>query len=177
MNQLLSIVRPSHELVPSFVRMRDAFVAAGEDEWTFRGEEIAHVDPVAYVDLMNERSRGRDVAEDFVRADTFWILDDVEVVGMLDVRHVLTDALKKIGGHIGYATHPGRRGCGVATFALDRGLSVLKHLGVEEALITCQAENLASIRVVEKCGGQRIEDAEFPGRPEMARRRYIIPLV
>jgi predicted acetyltransferase/ribosomal protein S18 acetylase RimI-like enzyme len=172
-----SIQRLSHELVPSFVRMRDAFTAAGEDEWTFRGEEIAHGDPHAYVDLMNERSKGREIAEDFVRADSFWIFDDGEIVGELSVRHVLTDALKKIGGHIGYATHPGHRGCGVATFALNRGLSVLKHLGVEEALITCQAENLASIRVIEKCGGQRIEDSEIPGRPDLTRRRYIIPLV
>jgi predicted acetyltransferase len=176
-NAPLSIQRPSHDLVPSFVRMRDAFIAAGEDEWQHRGEEIAHSDPHAYVDLMNERSRGRDVAEDFVRADEFWILDNGEVVGSLGVRHVLTAALKKLGGHIGYATHPAHRGRGVATFALLRGLSVLKHLGVEEALITCQAENVASIRVVEKCGGQRIEDSEFPGRPDLTRRRYTIPLV
>ncbi|HTA37653.1 MAG TPA: GNAT family N-acetyltransferase [Candidatus Acidoferrales bacterium] len=169
--------RPSHELVPSFVRMRDAFMAAGEDEWQYRGEEIAHSDPHAYVDLMNERAKGRDGAEDFVRADEFWILADGEVVGSLSVRHVLTDLLKKLGGHIGYATHPAYRGRGVATFAFDRGLSVLKHLGVEEALMTCQYENLASIRIIEKSGGRRIEDSEFPGRPDLTHRRYIIPLV
>jgi predicted acetyltransferase len=174
---LLSIHRPSHELVPSFVRMRDAFVAAGEDEWQYRGEEIAHSDPHAYVDLMNERAKGRDVAEDFVRADEFWILADGEVVGSLGVRHVLTDRLKKLGGHVGYATHPTYRGRGVATFALNRGLSVLKHLGVEEALVTCHEENHASIRVIEKCGGRRIEDSEFPGQPDWTRRRYVIPLV
>jgi predicted acetyltransferase len=171
-----SVQRPSHDLVPSFVRMRDAFLAAGEDEWRHRGEEIAHSDPYAYVDLMNERARGRDVAEGFVRADEFWILDGGEVVGSLGVRHVLNDALKKLGGHIGYATHPGHRGRGVATFALHRGLSVLKHLGVQEALVTCQAENAASIRIIEKCGGQRIEDSEFPDHPELTRRRYHIPL-
>ena len=174
---MFSLARPSHDLVPSFVRMRDAFVAAGEDEWKHRGEEIAHSDPYGYVDLMNERSKGRDVAEGFVRADEFWILDDGEVVGSLGVRHVLNDALKKLGGHIGYATHPAHRGRGVAVFALNRGLSVLKHLGVEEALITCQAENVASIRVIEKCGGRRIEDSEFPGRPELTRRRYVVSLV
>ena len=172
-----SIQRPSHDLVPSFVRMRDAFVAAGEDEWQCRGEEIAHTDPHAYVDLMNERSKGRDIAEGFVRADEFWVLENGAVVGALGVRHVLNDALKKLGGHIGYATHPAHRGRGVATFALNRGLSVLKHLGVEEALITCQAENAASVRVIEKCGGQRIEDSQFPGRPDLTRRRYVVPLV
>jgi predicted acetyltransferase len=157
--------------------MRDAFMAAGENEWTYRGEEIAHTDPYAYVDLMNERARGRDVAEDFVRADEFWILEAGEVVGALNVRHVLNDQLKKIGGHIGYATHPAHRSRGVATFALNRALNVLRHLGVEEALITCKGENLASVRVIEKCGGQRIEDSVFPGHPEFTRQKYVIPLV
>jgi predicted acetyltransferase len=170
------IRRPSHELIPSFVRMRDAFMAAGEDEWRHRGEEIAHTDPAAYVDLMTERSKGRDIAEGYVRADEFWILEDGEVVGGFNVRHTLTEELKKIGGHIGYHTHPAHRRRGIATFALQSALNVLQHLGVAEARIVCLNDNEASIALIEKFGAERIEDAVFREHPELTRRRYLIPL-
>lgn len=172
----LEIRRPSHELVPSFIQMRDAQMAIGENEWNIRGEEIAHTDPHAYVELMNERARGKNVAEGFVRADELWIVEGNEVVGSLSVRHELTEQLRGLGGHVGYATHPAHRRRGIATFALQSGLTILGGLGINEALVTCRADNIASIGVIEKCGGRRIEDAEFPGRPELTRRRYVFPL-
>jgi predicted acetyltransferase len=154
--------------------MRDAYMAAGENEWTHRGEEIAHVDPYGYSDLMNERARGRNVAEGFVRADEFWIVEAGEVVGSLGVRHELNEKLRLVSGHIGYSTHPAHRGRGIATFALRKGLDVLAGLGVAEALVTCSPENLASIRVIEKCGGRRTGDAVFPERSDLTRRRYLL---
>ncbi len=173
--QALEIQHPSHELVPSFIRMRDAHMAAGENEWTYRDEEIAQVEPPAYVDLMGERARGRNVAEGFVRADEFWIVEAGEVVGSLGVRHELNERLRLISGHIGYSTHPAYRSRSIATFALKKRLEVLAGLGVAEALVTCSPENLASIRVIEKCGGRRITDTVFPERPDLARRRYLLP--
>lgn len=172
----LEIRRPSHKLVPSFMRMRDAHLAIGENEWNIRGEEIAHTDPHAYVELMNERARGANIAEGFVRADEFWIVGSSEVVGSLSVRHELTEQLRGLGGHVGYATHPAHRRRGIATFALQSGLKILGRLGIAEALVTSRADNIASIGVIEKCGGRRIEDAVFPGRPELTRRRYVFPL-
>lgn len=175
-SKALDVHRPNYEMISSFVRMRDAHMFIGENEWTHRGEEIAHTDPHAYVDLMNERARGRNIAEDFVRADEFWIVEDGEVVGTLTVRHELNEKLRQMGGHVGYSTHPNHRGRGIATFALRHGLDVLAGLGVTEALVTCDEENAASARVIEKCGGRRIEDGRFPDRPNLRRRRYTFVL-
>jgi predicted acetyltransferase len=172
----LDVQRPSHEMVESFVRMRDAHMAIGENEWTHRGAEIAHTDPNAFVDLMNDRAAGRRIAKGFVRADEFWIVEGGEVVGTLGVRHELTERLRQMGGHIGYSTHPDHRGRGIATFALRHGLEVLAGLGVTEALVTCDENNAASARVIEKCGGQRIGDAHFTDKPDLKRRRYIFAL-
>jgi predicted acetyltransferase/N-acetylglutamate synthase-like GNAT family acetyltransferase len=172
----LVIHKPSHELVPSFVRMRDAHTSIGENEWIYRGEEIAHSDPHAYVDLMTDRAYGRNIPKGWVRTDEFWIVESGEVVGMLSVRPELNDWLRTIGGHIGYAIHPQHRRRGLATFALKNGLQILGYLGVDEALVTCRPDNVASIRVIEKCGGCRIEDASILDRPELnGRRRYLVP--
>jgi predicted acetyltransferase len=171
-----SLQRVNHELVASFIRMRDAHMAIGENEWIYRGEEIAHTDPHAYVDLMNDRARGRSIPEGWVKADEFWIVEGGEVVGTLGVRHELNEKLRQMGGHIGYSAHPDHRGRGIGTFALRSGLEVLTRLGVSEALVTCSEDNLPSIRVIEKCGGQRIEDTEFQNLPFKPRRRYVFAL-
>jgi predicted acetyltransferase len=171
----LTLRRPTYDLVPSFVKMRDAFLAVGEDEWNIRGEEIAHADPYAYVELMNDRAQGRNVSAGFVSADEFWIVSSGVVVGSLSVRHELNENLRRLGGHVGYSTHPEYRRRGVATFALRSALGILGTLGVAEALVTCRADNAASIAVIEKCGGRRIEDAEIPEYPDSTRRRYLVP--
>ena len=175
-NEVLEVHRPSYEMIPSFIRMRDAHMAIGENEWTHRGEEIAHTDPHAFVDLMNDRAAGRRIAEGFVRADEFWIVEGGEVIGTVGVRHELTERLRQMGGHIGYSTHPDHRGRGIATFALRHGLEVLAGLGTSEALVTCDDNNTASAQVIEKCGGRRIDDAHLAERPDLKRRRYAFTL-
>jgi predicted acetyltransferase len=98
----------------------------------------------------------------------YWVLLDDVVVGHCDVRHPLTSKLEKFGGHIGYHVHPDYRNRGIATYALREALKALAAKGETEALVTCAHDNMPSIRVIEKCGGVRIEDS--------MRRRYLIPV-
>ena len=78
-------------------------------------------------------------------------------LGRLAVRHRLTDWLFEYGGHIGYDVRASARGRGHATAMLGAGLGCAAELGIEDALVTCNHDNVASRRVIEKCGG-RFED-------------------
>jgi GrpB-like predicted nucleotidyltransferase (UPF0157 family)/predicted acetyltransferase len=163
----LRFERPSAEFAQSFAAMRDAFVAMGDDPWTSQDQAIAHQDPVAYAEALRNWSQGRNLPPNRTPFDAFWILMGDVVVGQCGVRHPLTPKLEAMGGNVGYDVHPGYRNQGVATFALREALKFLASKGVPEALITCAHDNAASIRVIEKCGGRRIEDT--------TRRRYVIP--
>lgn len=88
-----------------------------------------------------------------VADSTFIALLDNKVVGIVHLRHTLNEALLEVGGHIGYSTHPDYYGRGIATQMLQFGLAELKRLGVSRVLVTCTADNTASRRVIEKCGG------------------------
>lgn len=167
----LRIKRPSAARAVSFAALRDACLAANarDDQW--KGPHaLAHDDPVAYAAILCDWAAGRNVPDGLVSADTFWVLRGDEVVAECDVRHRLTPKLRDFGGHIGYVVHPAHRNGGVATFALRECLKVLADLGESEALLTCDASNVASARVIEKCGGYRIEDSTT------GRLRYRIPL-
>ncbi len=76
------------------------------------------------------------------------------IVGRTSVRHRLNAALAVYGGHIGYGVLPAHRGRGYATEILRQSLGVARDHGVGSVLLTCDVDNLASQRVIERCGGR-----------------------
>jgi predicted acetyltransferase len=152
--------------------MRDECLKNGEGEWSGARGALALTDVPAFIALLNRRARGEAIPEGWVPETAFWVVEGDVVVGDVDLRHPLNEWLMQVGGHIGYLTHPAHRNKGVATFALRAGLNILRQWGVERALATCRDDNGASIRVIEKAGAVRIEDAQYSG-PK--RRRYLIP--
>jgi predicted acetyltransferase len=93
----------------------------------------------------------------WVTGTYLWMVDDVDgssdVVGRISLRHALTPWLLEVGGHIGYAVRPGARRRGHATQALGLMLPVAADRGIAEALVTCDADNIGSRKVIEANGG------------------------
>jgi predicted acetyltransferase len=96
----------------------------------------------------------RQLPEDRVHCDYYWITDGPDaVVGFLALRHELNAWLLEEGGHIGYSVRPSRRREGHATRALTLALRRAAELGIERALVTCDDDNEASARTIERNGG------------------------
>lgn len=104
----------------------------------------------------------------WVPSTTFWWVADEEFCGRLTIRHALNDRLLQLGGHIGYWIRPSARGQGHATHALRAALPYADRLGIAEVLVTCDADNLASRRIIEGADG-RFEDQRG------IKRRYWVP--
>jgi predicted acetyltransferase len=96
------------------------------------------------------------VAIGWVVATTFFAIrkSDHKMIGMIDVRHNLgNEFLAQFGGHLGYSVCPSERKKGYATEMLKMALEYTKSLGIEKVMIACFANNIPSIRTIEKCGG------------------------
>ena len=85
--------------------------------------------------------------------------EDEKVVGMINIRLALNAFLREEGGHIGYCIRPTERGKGYATRMLEETLNFCGSIGLTEFVLTCDQSNIASARVIQRCGG-RLE-AEF----------------
>lgn len=88
-----------------------------------------------------------------------WVVEDDRILGGFALRHRYNDLL----GWIGYGVRPSARRRGVATWALSRMLDEARDvLGVDRVLVVCAADNLASARTIERCGGvlEGIRDTE-----------------
>ena len=94
--------------------------------------------------------------QDWVKTTTFFAMrkKDKKIIGTTEIRHSLeNDVLREYGGHIGYAVCPSERGKGYGTAILRLALEECRNIGLERAMLSCNDENTASIRVIENCGG------------------------
>lgn len=84
-----------------------------------------------------------------------WLIDRGEYAGQSSVRPELnTPYLITYGGHIGYSIRPSRRGQGLGKRLLALTLDRAEAMGLDQVLVTCDADNLASKRIIEVNGGQ-----------------------
>jgi predicted acetyltransferase len=91
--------------------------------------------------------------EGYVPATNLWLTAGHEYLGRIAIRHRLTDRLRQAGGHIGFDVRPSVRCRGHATRMLEDALTVARDLGIATALLTCDIDNAASRKVIERNGG------------------------
>ncbi|MEJ5868011.1 GNAT family N-acetyltransferase [Pseudokineococcus sp. 5B2Z-1] len=123
--------------------MDDVETAAGFAAWT------AHLRRCADTSIAPTPGR--------VHSTYRWIVEDDTYLGAIDLRHELNDFLLEAGGHIGYSVRPSARRRGLATWALARTLDRARTMGIDRVLLTCDPDNTASAKTIERNGGQ-LED-------------------
>ena len=121
-----------------------------------------------------DQRAGRNLPDGFV-ASTFLVADvNGQIVGRTSIRHELNEFLAREGGHIGYGVLAEHRRRGYATEILRQSLVILRSLGVERVLVTCDDDNIGSATVIERCGGVFESLTDNGERADVPKRRYWI---
>ena len=66
---------------------------------------------------------------------------------------------EKEAGHIGYDIRPSERRKGYGTAILSLTLAKARELGLREVIVTCDSDNVGSLRIIKKNGGRHISTA------------------
>ncbi len=126
-----------------------------------------------YIEMVNGWPDGKNLPDVFV-PNTFLVgIVDNKIVGRVSLRHQLTEYLENFGGHVGYGVVPSERNRGYATIMLKSVLPLALKLGIERVLVTCDEDNNASMKVIEKSGGILENIVEEPGK-SIRKKRYWI---
>lgn len=104
----------------------------------------------------------RELAPGWVPCSQYWLVSDGRLLGCSRLRYWLTPELAYEGGHVGYDIRPSARGRGFGTIMLALTKERAAAMGITRLRITCDEDNTASIRVIEKNAG--ILDAVVPSR-------------
>lgn len=89
------------------------------------------------------------------------------LIGQIDLRLEHTQSLIMYGGQIGYGINKPYRGNGYAAQACILIREVALEVGYSELWITCNPDNVGSIRTCEKIGAQFVEQVEVPFGSEL----------
>lgn len=87
---------------------------------------------------------------------TYWLIDNGSYVGSANLRLTLTEAQRKCGGNIAYEIRPEMRLRGYGTVILSKMLEEAAKKGLENAVLTCEADNISAVNTIENCGGKLI---------------------
>lgn len=127
-----------------------------------------------YLEVLAEQERGESLAADHVPETFLFAFAGTRIVGRVSIRHALTPCLERFGGHIGYVVVPEHRRQGYATAILRQSLELARHkLGLTRVLLTCDDDNVGSIRAIEKNGGV-LESVVSEPHAGKSKRRYWI---
>lgn len=129
-------------------------IGPGENGFINDGYDMKDSDFGYYLARNASVSQGVGLAQGWVPQTRYWLMINGRPVGIGKLRHYLNDNLRKTGGHIGYCIRPSERGKGLGIILLAEMLKKAGELGIPKALITCNATNIPSRRVIESNGGK-----------------------
>lgn len=146
---MIALIEPCERYLVSYM---EAYA-----EYEKNGVTTYHFDNAEEYDIFEKYENyrlGRNLKPNRVRADYYWLVDTDKdyFIGEISVRHTLSDALREYGGNIGYGVRYGEWGKGYGTQMLKFALERAKKLGLDRVLVTCDDDNMASARVMEKNG-------------------------
>jgi predicted acetyltransferase len=107
-----------------------------------------------YLEVLAEQERGLNLALNHVPSTFLFAFVGPRIVGRVSIRHSVNAFLERVGGHIGYAVVPEFRRRGYATTILHLSIQMARDkFGLTRILLTCDDDNIGSIRTIEKNGG------------------------
>jgi predicted acetyltransferase len=152
----MHLVEPNEDL-------REGFLV-GVREWAVSGVGCGDGDGGFWgVQGLRDRTRREMLPTHLVPETYLWLVDAGEFIGRVSIRHELNEALRTVGGHVGYEIRPSKRRQGYGTRILALALERAKALGLREVLVTCDADNVGSRRIIEQNGGRLENQIEAPG--------------
>ena len=163
------------------IQYKDTFLEALQEEVQAEGDQTSKdiqriqrfaADFEGFLQRFSDMERGINTPN-LVPASSFWLIDDGEYVGSLNLRHELNDHLLHVGGHIGYDIRPSKRGEGYGKEILRLGLEMARERGLRRVLITCDETNIGSKKIIEANGGVFENAVTQEGSPVKKLRYWI----
>lgn len=146
---MIKLIAPNGEYLRSYIEAYNEYAENGVSTYSFTDASSCDIF-AKFDDYRHERN----LRPDRVGADYYWLVDDEKAlfIGEVTIRHRLNEALRQSGGHIGYGVRCSEWNRGYGTMLLGLAVEKAKEMRISPVLMTCNDDNLASARVIEKNG-------------------------
>ena len=150
----VKLVEASKEHENQAMLYRQEYIDFGEKEINGSSELIEYEDYDKWLKRI-AKEKAIKPSSTHTPSTTYFMIceDDNKIIGSIQLRHHLTDRLRKDGGHVGYGIRPYERGKGYGVKQLSLALEKAKELGLDKIMISCNKDNIPSDQVAIKNGG------------------------
>ncbi|MBG1269524.1 GNAT family N-acetyltransferase [Nostoc sp. WHI] len=172
---MLKLINPTCDLYLEFINMVAEYQKLGESRLFYQNNlTLIQEDFSAYIQYLENNSKGISLKPGFVPATTFWLVTQGKVIlGESQLRHWLVPTLEHRGGHIGYMIRPFQRSKGYGTKILAMTLEKARNMGLSRVLLTCEQDNLASARIIQKNQGKLTSEGFLENSDKIISRYWI----
>jgi len=172
----MKLIEPTIKYSQQIQAYRKEFLDCG-DSMDGTGNLRQFDDPKEWIKYLDSHRDPQTLPKGRVLSTQFIFLreEDNKIVGMIDIRHSLSEYLEKFGGHIGYSVAPSERRKGYASQMLKEALLKCKELGIDNVLITCIDNNDGSRKTILANGGV-YESTVYEPEEKVYLERYWINL-
>lgn len=156
------LIEPCEDFNTEFLKMAAEFGSNGDDRYRPALQNFSE-----YLRIALEKRQGANLKPGRVPENEYLLIADGEIAARSKLRHYLNAALELEGGHIGYDVRPSKRRQGYGSRLLKLTLEKAKELGLSKVLLTCDADNVGSVKVIENNGGKLENEliSEKGGKP------------
>jgi len=150
---MITLVRPPRTDIYGIWDMRAEFLANGDHIYGSSG--CGHCDDY---ESWYQKSVCDERPTEVVRVPqyTYVSIEDGKAVGFICLRTHLTPEIALTSGNIGYSVRPSMRKRGYGKAQLVAMLKIAREMGLNEAMVTCDINNIASASTALAAGGREI---------------------
>lgn len=118
----LQLVFPSVQYYPSYLQAIEEYQQHHVEQYSFL--DARHLDIFQQI---KDYHLGKNLPQGYVKATYLWLVDNDEFIGEVCIRHELTPALLKFGGHVGYGIRYSKQRQGYGTYMLKETLKYIQN--------------------------------------------------
>lgn len=162
-NDKLKLILPNKKYKDQILRYKNDMLSAGS---SMDGcGDLKRDDIDTWFKKCRDWKKGKNLPTSYVPSTQYICVrvSDNRLVGMLDVRHELSEFLFNYGGNMGDSIAVDERGKGYGKELLRLGLKKAKILGLKKVLLTCKTENNRSRSCILANGGIYEDTRHFDG--------------
>lgn len=167
------LAKPASLHAQAFAQAFRDYEQAGEQKYVdMYASGIKNFD--AYILSLSNLEDGIALPDGWVPETVRWLMNNErQIVGIIRVRHRLTPFLEESIGHIGYDVPPSCRKNGWGHQCMNYAIDIARNLNLSEVLITCDADNTASKRIIERSGAKFQNEIIPAGQSHFVRRYWL----
>lgn len=155
------LIKPSSKYLNSYLLACKETWNHVHDKYILHNPEKFNEWKLSIFENFKNYEKGLNLPQNFVPSSTFWLVENDEYIGTINIRHYLNENLAIYGGHAGLVIKKSKRNQGYGKIAANYILKKAKNLITTPLLLTCQESNTQSIAILHKLPYSKIEKEEI----------------